>query len=96
MHRKLHCLYLAATDSLCPVDALARVGNRFVLAEGLLGPARACPCEPTGHPAPSFSCLREGASQPELGAGDSDSCPCPEPTDFVPLDFPRGQFSDRI
>lgn len=86
-HRKLHWLYLAAKDSLCPVDAPARVGNRFVPAEGPLGPACTLP----------LLLLPEGgASQPELEAGDSDSCPCPAPTDSVPLDFPRGRFSDWI
>ena len=37
MYKKLNWVYSAGTTSLCPVGVLAGVGDRFVLAEGLLG-----------------------------------------------------------
>lgn len=44
-HHRFNCVYLAGATSLCPTGFLNRVGNRFVLAEGLLGPAWVCPHE---------------------------------------------------
>lgn len=84
-HRKLNCVYLAAATSLCPMGFLTRVGNRFVLAEGLLGPAQACPCESThGTLRPRPPAQGRGPASQNLGLRTVTATPAQSQQDLLP------------
>lgn len=90
-HNKLYGVYLAGVTSLCPMGFLNRVGNRFVLAEGLLGPAWVCPCESThGILLPCSPAQGRGPASQNLGLGTVTAAPAQSQQDLFPWIFHVG------
>lgn len=96
-HNKLNYVCLAGATSLCPMDFLDGVGNRFVLAEGLLGLKWACPCGahtgallPSSPPAvplpsPASACQTgRGPASQNLGLGTVTAAPTQSQQDPCP------------